>query len=201
MNSHLLFHPPQMADDTAADAKTGDGSQKKKKKKRNEADSDETAPKHLKKKKKKEVRRDAAETGLQPSRRIPSHPAALFAPPAQKRVLFNSVHTLPRVLVAQVVETATKHNETASDDIPDDRFRPVSRTHPAAFPPHCPPPPPHCSHRKNAYFLTVAHFATRLVVAHSCSRRVTCSNLRRLVCHEDLADKRNAPSERCECGV
>ena len=40
MNSHLLFHPPQMADDTAADAKTGDGSQKKKKKKRNEADSD-----------------------------------------------------------------------------------------------------------------------------------------------------------------
>ena len=39
MNSHLLFHPPQMADDTAADAKTGDGSQKKKKKKRNEADS------------------------------------------------------------------------------------------------------------------------------------------------------------------
>ena len=40
MNSHLLFHPPQMADDTAADAKTGDGSQKKKKKKRKkESDS------------------------------------------------------------------------------------------------------------------------------------------------------------------
>ena len=74
-----------MTDDTPADAKTGDGSQKKKKKKRNEADSDETAPKHLKKKKKKKVRRNAAEAGLQPSRRIPSHPAALFAPRPKTR--------------------------------------------------------------------------------------------------------------------
>jgi hypothetical protein len=85
-----------MADDTAADAKTGEPKKKKRKKK-----EPETAPKHLKKKKKK-VRRNAAEAGLQPSRRIPSHPAALFAPPAQKRVLFTVctrlvvAHRLPR---------------------------------------------------------------------------------------------------------
>ena len=59
-----------MADDTAADAKTGEPKKKKRKKK-----EPETAPKHLKKKKKK-VRRNAAEAGLQPSRRIPSHPTA-----------------------------------------------------------------------------------------------------------------------------
>ena len=57
-----------MADDTAADAKTGEPEKKKRKKK-----EPETAPKHLKKKK---VRRNAAEAGLQPSRRIPSHPTA-----------------------------------------------------------------------------------------------------------------------------
>ena len=80
-----------MTDDTPADAKTGDGSQKKKKKKRKKKES-ETAPKHLKKKKKK-VRRNAAEAGLQPSRRIPSHPAALFAPPP-KNAYFLTVCTL-----------------------------------------------------------------------------------------------------------
>ena len=86
-----------MADDTAADAKTGDGSQKKKKKKRKKKES-ETAPKHLKKKKKK-VRRNAAEAGLQPSRRIPSHPTA-FPPHRCKNAYFLTLaFSLSRVLV------------------------------------------------------------------------------------------------------
>ena len=88
-----------MADDTAADAKTGDGSQKKKKKKRNEADSDETAPKHLKKKKKKKVRRNAAEAGLQPSRRIPSHPTASPTHRCKNAYFLTLAFSLSRVLV------------------------------------------------------------------------------------------------------
>ena len=131
-----------MADDTAADAKTGDGSQKKKKKKRNEADSDETAPKHLKKKKKKEVRRNAAEAGLQPSRRIPSHPAALFAPPP-KNAYFLTVCTLCHAFLLS--RTGCRDRDQAQRDRvrPRTRKSHTSRRIPAALS-H---PQPHCSHR------------------------------------------------------
>ena len=71
-----------MADDTAADAKTGDGSQKKKKKKRKkESDS------------------------------------------------------LPRAVIGLGKLRATLEADTAGEILS------VSRTHPAAFPPHCPPTP------------------------------------------------------------
>ena len=74
-----------MTDDTPADAKTGDGSQKKKKKKRKkESDS------------------------------------------------------LPRAVIGLGKLCATLEADTSGETR---RILSVSRTHPAAFPPHCPPTP------------------------------------------------------------
>jgi len=143
--------PPQMADDTAADAKTGEPKKKKRKKK-----EPETAPKHLKKKKKKKVRRNAAEAGLQPSRRIPSHPAALFAPPP-KNAYFLTVCTLCHAFLLS--RTGCQDRDQAQRD----RVRPRTRkSHTSRhIPPHCRTPTALFAPPKNAYVLTLCHALSR----------------------------------------
>ena len=177
MNSHLLFPPPQMtgkgpAAHTQHVSKTGDGS------KPESSDDDlesETATKHIAEGRRfsKRVSRNAPRRTVRTAH--PPHCARLFVPSKNAYVL---THLRSRCRAQLAKLAKTKHIETASDDIPDDRFKPVSRTHPAAFPPHCPPTPRRTVRTKTRTFYTLPR-----VVAHSWSFYHSMTRPCRCECH------------------